>query len=291
MEVEIMAALKKSGNKANNDIAQVIHEIEDEGRPLMNEISVAEDGIVHDIPLLAGYTDENGVKHTTFSYREMNGRDEEAINKADVKANPARIMITLATRCVTEIGSISKKEVGASKWGQIIRSLYAGDLDYINFKIRELSKGKEVTFKHKCPHCRTELTTVVNTDEFTIKEFNGDDKVPFELVRGVKDKKGEVHKTGYVRPINGYDREIVMPIFKKNSSTAVSLLMTRVMQFDDDYPITQDDVTNMTLRDRDIIQEIMNSMTFGINIDDVDITCTNCGEYLTGSTGQSDFFF
>lgn len=288
-----MAALKKSGNSVNSEdsISKVVQEIEDENRPLMGEVSVAEDGIVHDVPLLAGYTDENGVKHTTFSYREMTGKDEEAINKADVRANPARIMITLAERCVTEIGSLTKKEVGAVKWSQIIRELYAGDLDYINFKIRELSKGKEVTFKHVCPHCRKELTTVVSTDEFTIKEFNGEAEVPFELIRGIRDRNGNVHKTGTIRPINGYDRELVLPIFKKNNSTAISLLMTRVMKFDDGYPVTQDDVTNMSLKDRDIIQDIMESMTFGINIDDVDITCTNCGEYLTGTTGESDFFF
>ena len=33
------------------------------------------------------YVDNNGVLHSTFTYREMTGKDEEAINRGDVKAN------------------------------------------------------------------------------------------------------------------------------------------------------------------------------------------------------------
>ena len=79
MEVKKMAGLKKANTV--NEASKVIDQIEMENmRGLNLDDEIAEDGYVHDIPLLAGYTDKDGVRHTTFSFREMNGKDEEAIN-------------------------------------------------------------------------------------------------------------------------------------------------------------------------------------------------------------------
>ena len=74
-----MAGLKKANNGSNNELDKVVSQIESENtRSLNEEIEVSEDGLVHDVPLLAGYVDKDGVLHTTFTYREMNGKDEEA---------------------------------------------------------------------------------------------------------------------------------------------------------------------------------------------------------------------
>src|SRR5574344_1359190 len=147
MEVIIMAGLKKA-NGNGNEVEKVVSSIENEYSPELGDVSVAEDGCVHDEPLLAGYIDpETGIRHSTFTYREMNGKDEEAINKADVRSNGGKLVNVLIERCVTEIGDLTKKEVGTKKWGEIVRSMYGGDPDYMAFKIRELSKGKEIEFQ------------------------------------------------------------------------------------------------------------------------------------------------
>lgn len=212
-----MAGLKKANNGSSNELEKVVSQIESENvRTLNDEIEVGEDGLVHDVPLLAGYVDKDGVLHTTFTYREMNGKDEEAISKADVRQNGAKMVNVLVERCVTQIGTLTKKECGA-RWGTVVRELLGGDLDYMAFKIRELSKGKEVEFIHKCPNCGTKLTTIVSTDEFQIKPYMGQSAIDFSLVRGYKDGRGELHKDGIIRLPNGFDREIVTPLFKKNT--------------------------------------------------------------------------
>lgn len=279
-----MAGLKK----ANNELEKVTSQIENENfRTLNDEVEVAEDGYVHDVPMLAGYVDKDGVLHTTFTYREMNGKDEEAINKADVRQNGAKIVNVLVERCVVAIGTLTKKECGA-RWGTIIRELLGGDLDYMAFKIRELSKGKEVEFVHKCPNCGTKLKTIVNTDEFQIKPYMGQSAINFTLVRGYKDGKGEVHKDGIIRLPNGFDREIVTPLFKKNASTAMTMMLTRLIAFNDGALVTQNNVSEMSLRDREILERIIKENTFGLDTS-FDLMCESCGQDISGEVGQSNF--
>ena len=286
MEVMIMAGLKKANS--NNELDKVVGQIESENiRTLNDEVEVSEDGIVHDVPLLAGYVDNDGVLHTTFSYREMNGKDEEAISKADVRQNGAKMVNVLVERCVVQIGTLTKKECGA-RWGTIIRELLGGDLDYMAFKIRELSKGKEVEFQHKCPSCGTKLTTIVNTDEFQIKPYMGQSSIDFTLARGYRDGKGEIHKEGVIRLPNGFDREIVTPLFKKNASTAMTMMLTRLIAFNDGALVTQNNVNEMTLRDREILEKIIKENTFGVDTS-LELNCSSCGQDISGEVGQSNF--
>ena len=284
-----MAKLKTNGRSNMDEVAKAIEAAEEDNvRTLEGDIEVGEDGCVHNVPLLAGYVDDDGILHSTFSYREMTGRDEEAINRGDVRANGAKVVNIICERCVTEIGTLTKKECGA-KWGQIIRSMLGGDLDYMAFKIRELSKGKEIEFTHKCTSCGTKLKTIVNTDEFGIKPFLGQSILDFSLYRGYKDGKGQVFKEGHLRLPNGFDREIVVPQFKKNGSTATSLLLSRLVSFDGDVVVTQKNITEMSLRDRDILENLLKDNTFGLDTE-IEIYCDSCGADLSGEVGQSNFF-
>ena len=276
--------------KATDEISKVTDALDQEEMRHLdpNTPYTDEEGVVRDVPLLAGYIDENGVLHDTFSYREMTGKDEEAINKADVRANGSKLVNVLLERCVLSIGTLTKKECGA-KWGTIIRELLGGDLDYMAFKIRELSKGNEVEFTHTCPNCGQKLTTVVNTDEFNVKPFLGQREVEFELIRGYKDRKG-VHKEGVLRLPNGFDREAITPIARKNPSTAITALITRCVKFNDGTRVNQQQMAEMSLRDRAILENIIKENVFGLDTTIEGIICDSCGQDIDGELGQSNFF-
>ena len=283
-------ALKKAS--VTDELESAVESIEqDEMRHLSDKTPVLdEDGFVRNEPLLAGYVDSTGVCHDTFDYREMTGKDEEAISKADVRANGAKLCNILVERCVTRIGTLDKKEVGQAEWGKIIRSMLGGDLDYMVFKIRELSKGTEIEFVHKCPNCGQKLTTIVDTSEFNIKPFKDVREVQFELLRGYKDQRGGIHTTGVMRLPNGYDRELVTPMFRKNPSTAITNLITRCMSFDDGTIPVISCVQNMSMRDRTILENIVKENTFGVDTTIEGLICDNCGQDISGELGQSDFF-
>lgn len=278
--------------KVTDELEKVSNQIDEEElrRIDLDSPATDEDGVVRNIPLLAGYIDKDGVLHDTFSYREMTGKDEEAISKNDIRSNGAKLINTLCERCVISIGTIDKKEVGSVEWAKIIRSMCGGDLDYMAFKIRELSKGKEIKFTHTCPECKQKLITIVQTDEFEIKPFLGQFEIPFTLNRGLKDGRGEYHKTGYVRLPNGYDREVVTPIIRKNPSTATTTLLAKCVRFDDNVVATVNTLNEMSVRDRDILENIIKENTFGLDTKIEGIVCENCGSDLSGEIGDSNFF-
>lgn len=281
-------ALKKS---TTDELSKVTAELDreemrhlDPDSPVMDE-----DGVVRDVPLLAGYVDKDGIMHSTFSYREMDGKDEEAISKGDVRANSAKLANVLCERCVVAVGTLTKKEVG-SKWGEVIRDMLGGDIDYMLLKIRELSKGHDIEFTHTCPNCGQKLTSIVTTDELGIMPFKGEREIPFELPRGYKDNKGNFHKTGVLRLPTGRDREIIIPIIRKNPSTAVTALVTRLVTFDDGTTAVQSKVSEMVLRDRKVLEDILKENAFGIDTTIEGLACDSCGHDISGEVGQSDFF-
>lgn len=284
-------AVKKVGAKKNFEetVAQV--EAEDMEKINLDTPMTDEDGIVHDVPLLCGYRDpETGELHTTFSYREMDGRDEEAISKGDVRSNGAKLTNVLCERCVVQIGSLTKKECGPKKWGHIIRSMLSGDLDYMMLKIREISKGKTITFTHKCRNCNTKLKTEIGTDELGIIPFGGLEEIPFTLPgRGYKDNNGKYHKEGVLRLMNGYDREVITPLLMKNKAQATTSLIVRTVTFNDDTPVFQDNVKAMSLKDREYLENLSSESVFGVTMELTDIICPTCGYDMSEDGAQSDF--
>lgn len=280
-------ALKKSIDEEKT-VEQVVDEIEKEDEPKISTLYTNEEGYSEEIPMLHGYTDENGVLHNTFCFREMDGKDEEAINKQDVRVNGAKVMNIILERCVTRIGTLTKKSVGMVMWHKIIRNLLGGDIDFIAMKIREFSKGDEIEFKHKCPHCGAKLTSYINVNEFGIREFKGMEEVPFSLTRGYRDKNGNVHKDGVIRVMNGEDREIVTPQIRKNPASALTTILARTVTFDDGFPVNADVMASLSVRDREYLQKLLEENVFGIDTT-VELTCSSCGEDISGEVQTSNF--
>ena len=104
-------ALKKA---ESNEMAKVVEQSENENIRQVNDLPVDEDGVVRDVPLLAGIEYE-GELLKTFSFREMNGKDEEAINKPEVRANGGRLVNVMLERPVIDIGGKTRKELGPKK--------------------------------------------------------------------------------------------------------------------------------------------------------------------------------
>ena len=286
-------ALKKIEDDTAKDVQNVINEIEDEKmQKLDDNIQTDEDGIVRDVPLLAGI-EYNGELLKTFSYREMNGRDEEAINKNEVRSNGAKFALTLVERCVFDIGGVTKKEVGLSEWKNLVRKALSADITYMMMKIRQISLGNDVEVSSKCPRCQTKLKTIVGINEIEedIIPFSGNFEIPFELPsKGYKDIHGNYHKTGSLRMPCGEDLEIVIPEMAKNVSSGTTLLLTRIISFDDGTKPMKDRIANMGTRDRRYLEELLNDNTFGMR-ETVEITCVNCGEVMEVGFGSSVNFF
>lgn len=281
-----MATLKSKAKAADTDesltsVEEVIKQdinMTDEDEPIL-------------FTMLAGYKDENGTVHKDFTLREMTGRDEEAIHRADVKNNGSKVVTTLLTRCVTSIGTLTPKSVGGrQKWEEIIRSLYVGDQDYMLIQLRKISIGEEVELNHVCPNkgCKAKLHTILTLDELEVVPFSGERDIEFELPRGYKDKKGVKHSTGIMRLPTGLDREILTPLAKSNLAKAETVMLTRLCKFSDGAHVDDDVMSSLSIRDREYLQKLLQEHFFGVKLE-TEVVCDSCGETFVGSFNASNF--
>lgn len=240
--------------------------------------------------LLKGYKDDNGNVHKEFEIREMNGADEEAISKKEIKSNGAKLLRTLLTRCCIRIGTIEKANVKDSKWTEIIQSLSVPDQDYIIFKIREISIGEEIETKYKCPDedCKEEIIVTSTVDELEIIPFDGVEEIEFELPKGFKDKDGNILKKGKLRHPNGLDREILDGIARKNVGHANTLMLTRCITELEGTKVYDELVRDLSVKDRSYLLNLLQEHKFGVNLE-VEVECPSCYESFRASLNAVNF--
>lgn len=280
-----MATLKSKPKVEKDETEEMMQEA------VTQDITLADDEEDEVFEMLAGYKDENGVTHKEFTIREINGKDEEAIHKTDVKSNGSKVVSTLLTRCVTRIGTLTPKSVGGrANWENIIKSLLTGDQDYMLIQLRKLSIGEEIEVNHVCPNpeCKTKLHTILDVDELEVIPFSGEREIAFELPRGYKDKKGVLHKTGTMRLPRGLDREVLTPLAKTNLAKAETVMLTRLCKFDDGAYVDEDVMGSLSIRDREYLQKLLQKHFFGVKLE-TEVICDSCGEAFTGSFNASNF--
>lgn len=283
-----MATPKLKKNVASDELLDEVMTPEEQAPVYNSTIEVNEDGETERFNMLAGYIDKDGNLHNTFTLREMTGRDEEAISKSELKQNGAKLIATLLERCVLSIGTLTRKSVGIEEWKDVIRGLLVGDQDYMLIKLRELSMGGEIDVTHTCPYCKESLKTLLDVSELETIPFKGQRVVPFSLPKGYRDKKGVLHKEGTLRLPTGQDREILTPIARKNVAQASTLMLTRLCKFEDGLYVTEDVMRDLTVRDREYLQKVLQENLFGINLE-IDVTCTACGEDFKGNLNTTNF--
>lgn len=240
--------------------------------------------------LLKGYRDENGTVHKEFEIREMNGADEEAIAKKEIKSNGAKILRTLLTRCCLRIGTLEKESMKESKWADIIQSLSVADQDYMILRLREISLGEEIETKYNCPdeNCKEEILTTSTVDELEIIPFDGLEEIPFELPKGFTDKDGNVLKKGKLRHPNGLDREILDGIARKNTGHANTLMLTRCITELEGTKVYDDLVRNLSMKDRNYLLKLIQAHKFGVVLE-VDVECPSCFNSFRASLNVVNF--
>ena len=123
--------ISNSVGNFDKDVAKAKAErVEEEREPVMGTLQEEYD-------LIAGYRDSDGKLHRTFTIRQMNGEDEEALFRFNKMSNMKQ-MVMLCERLVESIGTIKKSDVSKKAWHDIIQNLYAADLDYIFLRLQAI---------------------------------------------------------------------------------------------------------------------------------------------------------
>ena len=159
-----------------------------------------------------GYTDETGTTNKDFELREMNGSDEEAISKPEIKSNGAKIGRTLLERCCLRIGTIYKSEVKPQEWREIIP--YNGQ-DLIDFELPKGLKDKDGNLitkgKLRLPNGldREVLDGVIRKNQGLANTMM--------LTRCIVELEGAKVHDDFVRNLSIKDRNYLSELIKENS--------------------------------------------------------------------------
>lgn len=239
---------------------------------------------------LAGYIDDEGNLHKDFELREIDGSDEEAISKGEIRSNGAKVVRTLLERCCTRIGTIHKEDVKSNEWREIIQSLYIGDQDIMLLKLRQISLGDTIDTQYKCPveTCKTDINVEVDIDELELMPFSGSREIEFELPKGGTLKDGTVIKNGKMRLPIGLDREVLDGVMRKNIGQANTMMITRLITELEGTKVHNDFVRNLSIKDRNYLLELIKENNFGINLT-VEVDCPNCYESFNASLNAVNF--
>ena len=65
-------------------------------------------------------------------------------------------------------------------------------------------------------------------------------------------------------------------------------MLTRLCKFEDGLYVTEDVMRDLTVRDREYLQKLLQENLFGIDLE-IDVTCTSCGEEFKGNLNTSNF--
>lgn len=230
--------------------------------------------------LVAGYKDEEGTVHTEVEIREMNGLDEEDIQKSDIRSNIGRVVTRLLANCVIRIGTLEKTSFKAAKWESIMQGLFLGDRDLLMMEIRKFSYGDEVEVPFKCPHCNQTGKHIMEWNEIEIRPVNGDPfSIPFDLKKGVKTEDGERITSGSLRLPNGQDQELLDGVARKNLGQANTALITRCVTSLGDIKIGARVFKEMVTVDREAVITAISDNNFGPDFKQ-EIDCPSCSEKL-----------
>lgn len=218
----------------------------------------------------------------------MTGRVRKLIARPQNRQNPASIIDTLLTQCVTAIGSITRVNKNVTD------QLFLGDRDFLVMEIRKLSLGKDVQTQLQCESCGARLGMTVDLEREVpvtkLKDLDVDLVEGDAVFRLVDQILGLDLKFRLPR---GYDQHNVAPLYRKNPIEANYALYRACLvewngepanelpgNFFDDQPLPVIDFIDENF------MEMMPGPDMRIPVD-----CYECNHEMMMSLASSDFLF
>jgi hypothetical protein len=247
-----------SGANLNNDlINQVLTATEQvEEQPVT--ITAPSDNLV-DLP--AGYITPDGEVARTAEVRELNGLDEELINKA---GSGVKAFNAILSRATVSIGGNPVNE-------KVLNSLLVGDREAILLGIWKATFGNEVELSGYCGGCGEIKTASIDVSrDLEVKV----------LVDPIEDRTFKVqgrNKEFLVTLPNGLaQKEISEASDKTVAEQNTLLLKNTILEIDGQPVITKTQIQELGIADRNTITEEISKRIPGPQFQDIVLDCPDC---------------
>lgn len=214
------------------------------------------------VTLPGGFLSPTGEVTWEAEVRELNGRDEEAISRAN---SVGKVLNTILTRGVVRIGDVPASE-------EVLEQMFAGDRDALLLGIYRVTFGDTAEVPAFCSGCKEyKLLQVDINEDIKTKKLND----PIEDRRfTVSTKK---HDYTVVLPSGKVQKELLLNSDKTLAELTTILLEGTVIEIDGSGVISRAQIQNIGVSDRRAIADELDKRSFGPVLDEVKATCPECG--------------
>lgn len=240
-------------NKANNLIAQVLNEPQVVEAPKI----IAPTDILVDLP---GGTIIDGEVVKTAVVRELNGKDEEAIIRAD---NSAKMFAIVVNRATVSLGSTKATD-------ELLDRLLVGDRDALLIGIYRATFGDTAELSGYCDGC----------SEFKTVEINVIEDIKFKVLPDARETsffvKGKNKEFLVNLPTGITQKKILANSEATMAETLTTLLEQTVTQIDGKPVFSKSQIQALGIVDRRAIADEIADRNPGPQFDPVKVTCPDC---------------
>lgn len=213
------------------------------------------------VTLPGGFINAAGEVVTQVEVRELTGRDEEFIAKAN---SVGRVLTSILSRGTVLIGDQEATE-------DLLDQMYAGDRDSVLLGIFRATFGRFSEVSSWCSGCEEFKTLQINVDEdIEVKKLS--DPVG-DRVFTVKGKSNEYTVT---LPTGKVQKELLFNSDKTLAEMTTILLEGTVRDINGTPVYSKQQVQNIGLADRRSIADALNKRSFGPIFEDVKAACPDC---------------
>jgi hypothetical protein len=213
------------------------------------------------VNLPGGFINADGEVVRTAEVRELNGKDEEAIAKAN---GAAKVFSTILSRATISLGGVKPTE-------QMLDDLLIGDRDEILLGIFKSTFGKEAELGAYCSGCKDLKIVQVDVDEDIKRKvmLNPEEDRTFM----VKSKNNEFLVT---LPTGGTQKKLLANDDYTSAEQATILLEQTVLEINGRPVITKQQVQNLGILDRRDIVDAISKRNVGPVFGDITVSCPDC---------------
>lgn len=223
--------------------------------------------------LPGGFLDSEGNRRRAVQLRPLTGREEEWIADPARGWTEAALVTALLRRCVERIGPDRPTDA-------IIRSLAAGDRDYLMLRLRQITFGPQVLITLVCPRgeCAEKMDVDLALDQIAISPKPLAPHYAVTLSEAAAfGEAGRPQREIVFRIPNGADQEAARDWLPLGAREQVVRLLARCLLKIGGAAVTPDRVASLPDKAIEEITEAMERSSPQVQIE-MEARCPECGE-------------
>jgi hypothetical protein len=231
--------------------------------------------------LPGGLLDEDGVLHTEARIREINGADEEAMARElrNPNINVPKVVDLILKRCVLSVGTYDPIPI------PILNSMLSGDRAALMLAIRVLTFGSDWEVPDfPCRMCGKSFGVIVELDkDISIKKMEN------PMVQDIEVSL----RNGHLALVHLLTGDVQLEMVGDGSRTGpeeATIAIDRSIRLLDGSPVMGHVAQKMSMADRRKIVQAMSDAQPGPRMEEVMVTCTECGQEAAYQLSLVDLF-